>query len=204
MRVVRKMAEYHFTTPLTEDQVRKLKVGDVIYITGKVALARDEAHERALKLAESGEPLPIDFAEHVLYHAGPIVQKTEDGKWKIIAAGPTTSSRMELFEDEFIERFKVRVIIGKGGMGDRTLAALQKHGAVYASFTGGCGALAATSIKEVLEVHWIDLGTPEALWVLKVENFGPLVVGMDSHGNSLYKKVNEDAKNNLEAILATI
>ncbi len=198
------MAEYRFTTPISEEQVRKLQVGDIIYVTGKVALARDEAHKRALELAEKGESLPIDFREHVLYHAGPVVQKTSEGKWKIVAAGPTTSSRMELFEDEFIEKFKVRVIVGKGGMGDRTLAALQKYGAVYASFTGGCGALAATAIKEVLDVHWLDLGTPEALWVLRVEDFGPLVVGMDSHGNSLYKTVQEEAKKNLEAILATV
>ncbi len=198
------MAEYRLKTPITEEQARKLRVGDILYITGNLVLARDEAHKRALEYAEEGKELPIDFSQYVLYHAGPVVKKMPDGKWKIISAGPTTSSRMEIFEDKFIEKFKVRVIVGKGGMGDRTLAALQKYGAVYASFTGGCGALAAVTMKEVVDVQWLDLGTPEALWILHVEDFGPLVVGMDSHGNSIYKEVSEKAKQNLEKILATI
>ncbi len=189
--------EYHEKTPIMD--ARKYRVGDVIYITGEVVLARDEAHK---KLLEEGAPLDLKGA--VIYHCGPVVTKV-NGEWKVIAAGPTTSIRMEIFEDKFIEKFHPAIIVGKGGMGEKTLKALKEHGAVYAAYTGGCGALAAERIKSVKEVHFLEeLGIPEAVWVFNVEEFGPLVVTMDSHGNSIYDEVDKKARSNLDSLLKKI
>ncbi len=189
--------EYHFKTPI--EDARKFKVGDVLYVTGEVVLARDEAHK---KLLEEGAPL--DLKGSVIYHCGPVVTK-KNGEWKVVAAGPTTSIRMEIFEDKFIEKFRPAIIVGKGGMGEKTLKALKEFGAVYAAYTGGCGALAAERIKGVKEVHFLEeLGIPEAVWVFQVEDFGPLVVTMDSHGNSIYDEVDKKARENLEKIIAEI
>jgi fumarate hydratase subunit beta len=185
------MAEYHFTTPISEEDARRLKVGDVVYVSGEhVYTARDEAHERALHMFEKGEKPPVDFEGSVVYHVGPVAWQKE-GKWQIVSAGPTTSIRMELFEDEFLRKYKARIIIGKGGMGEKTLEALREVGAVYCSFTGGCGALAAKGLKEVRAYEWSDLGMPEALWVITADEFGPLLVTMDSHGESLHKVMDE-------------
>ncbi len=180
------MTEYHLTTPISEEDARKLKVGDIVYVTGEhVYTARDEAHERALEMYEKGEKPPVDFEGSVVYHVGPVAWQ-KDGKWEIVSAGPTTSIRMELFEDAFLRKYKARIIIGKGGMGAKTLDALKEVGAVYCSFTGGCGALAAKGLKEVRAYLWDDLGMPEALWVITAEEFGPLLVTMDSHGKSIH------------------
>lgn len=181
------MAIYKFQLPLTEEDVKKLKVGDNIYVTGRIVTARDDAHKHALHLHEKGEPLPVDFSKLGIYHCGPIMQKNEKGKWQMVAGGPTTSARMEIFQDDFIEAFGSRLIIGKGGMGERTTAACENYGAVYGMFTGGAALLAADRVKEVVEVHWLDLlGMPECLWVLEVEEFGPLMVGIDAHGNNFF------------------
>jgi tartrate/fumarate subfamily iron-sulfur-dependent hydro-lyase beta chain len=121
--------------------------------------------------------------------------KKEGDKWVVVAAGPTTSTRMDQFEDEFINAFKVRVVIGKGGMGKRTTDAMQKYGAVYGAFTGGAGVLAAKAIKNVKMVEWLqELGMPEALWVFEVEEFGPLSVAIDSHGNNVFEDVKKKAE----------
>ncbi|NHI90560.1 MAG: fumarate hydratase [Candidatus Thorarchaeota archaeon] len=185
------MAEYHLTTPISEEAARKLKVGDVIYVTGEhVYTARDEAHERAIEMFEKGEKPPVDFEGSVIYHVGPVAWK-KDGKWKIVSAGPTTSIRMELFEDAFLRDYKARILVGKGGMGKKTLAALKEVGAVYCSYTGGCGALAAKGLKEVRAYEWQDLGMPEALWVITAEEFGPLLVTMDSHGKSIHEEMDK-------------
>ena len=186
-----------FETPIAEEKVRKLKAGDVIYVSGIIFTARDEAHK---VLLERGEPFPLEGL--ALFHCGPVVRK-RNGAWEVIAAGPTTSMRMESLEPEFLRRFKPRVIIGKGGMGEGTLAALAEVGAVYCHFTGGAGALAARAIKSVREVHYLEeLGIPEAIWVFEVERFGPLVVAMDSHGRSLYAEVGAAVEANLEKVLA--
>ncbi|MFO7836102.1 MAG: FumA C-terminus/TtdB family hydratase beta subunit [Candidatus Thorarchaeota archaeon] len=198
------MAEYHLTTPISEEEARKLKVGDVIYVSGKhVYTARDEAHERALDMYEKGEKTPVDFEGSVVYHVGPVAQQ-KDGEWNIVSAGPTTSIRMEIFEDEFLRNYKARVIIGKGGMADRTLAALKEVGAVYCSFTGGCGALAARGLKKVRAYEWSDLGMPEALWVITAEQFGPLMVTMDSHGNSLHDDAEDRVSNRKAEVYSKI
>ena len=183
------MTEYHLTTPISEEDARKLKVGDIVYVTGDhVYTARDEAHQRALEMYDKGEKTPVDFEGSVVYHVGPVAWQKE-GKWQIVSAGPTTSIRMELFEDEFLRKYKARIIVGKGGMAGKTLAALKDVGSVYCSYTGGCGALAAKGLKEVRAFEWSDLGMPEALWVITAEEFGPLLVTMDSHGNSLHDEI---------------
>ena len=193
------MAEYHFTTPISKEDVQKLKIGDVIYVSGTVFTARDEAHERALELAKKGEKMPIDFEGLAVYHCGPVVRQVGDD-WEIIAAGPTTSTRLDMYEDEFIKEFKVNVVIGKGGMGARTAKAMKELKAVYTAFVGGAAVVAAKGIKRVKEVHWLDLGTPECLWVLEVDKFGPLIVGIDTNGDSLFQNVADEAKANLGKI----
>lgn len=178
--------EYHLKTPVPEEDIRKLKAGDQIYVTGTIITARDEAHLMALELHEEGKQPPVDFKGIGVFHCGPIMKKDEAGKWQVVAAGPTTSARMEIFQDNFIEVFKPALIIGKGGMGDRTSKACQEHGCVYGAFTGGAALLAARGIKEVKDVFWLDeLGMPECLWVYEVENFGPMIVTIDTHGGNL-------------------
>lgn len=193
------MATYKLTTPISEEHVRKLKVNDVVYITGTIVTARDQAHKRALQFHKEGKQLPINLEGLAVFHCGPIVKKEGD-KWNIVAAGPTTSTRMDIFEDEFIKNFKTRVIIGKGGMGKRTTDAMQKYGAIYGAFTGGAAVLAAKAIKKIKNVEWIDLGMPEALWILKTEEFGPLTVAIDSHGNNLFEDVKKKTEGNRTAI----
>ena len=182
------MAVYHFKTPISEQDIRKLKVNDVLYVTGTVVTARDQAHRRALEYFQQQKPLPLNLEGLAVFHCGPVVSKKGE-KWIAVAAGPTTSTRMDIFEDEFIKNFKVRVVIGKGGMGKKTTDAMAKYGAVYGAFTGGAAILAAKAIKNVKGVEWLDLGTPEALWIFEVEDFGPLAVAIDSHGNNIFMDV---------------
>ena len=176
--------EYHLTLPLQKDDIFKLHIRDVLYVTGTIFTARDEAHQLMLDLAI--DSMPFNPAEMALFHCGPLM-KPGKGNWRVVAAGPTTSSRMEMFEDRFIGKYSITTIIGKGGMGSRTRQALQKYGAVYAALTGGAGALVANMVDEVLDVFWLErLGMPEAVWLFKVEDFGPLIIAMDAHGGSLY------------------
>ena len=193
------MAVYHLKTPISEEEIRKLRVNDVLYITGIMVTARDQAHRRALEYLREEKPLPVKLEGLAVYHCGPVVSREGD-RWVAVAAGPTTSTRMDLFEDEFIKNFKVRVVIGKGGMGRRTTEAMAKYGAVYGAFTGGAAILAAKAIKGVRGVEWLDLGTPEALWIFEVENFGPLTVAIDSHGNNLYLDVAKNVEENRRRI----
>jgi len=193
------MATYKLKTPVSETEARKLKVNDVLYITGTVVTARDQAHKRALEYAKQGKPLPLNLEGVALFHCGPVMRK-QDEQWVAVAAGPTTSIRLEPFEAEFIEKFKVRVVIGKGGMGEKTTAAMAKYGAVYCAFTGGAAVLAAKAIKRVKNVEWLDLGVPEALWIFEVSEFGPLLVAIDSHGNNLFKDVADKTAANKQGI----
>lgn len=188
--------EYHLKTPLSEEDVRKLKVGDIVYLSGIIYTGRDEVHIHAIELAKKGEKPPVDFKDMVLFHCGPIMKKDENGEWHVIAAGPTTSSRMNSLEPEFIERFGVRAIIGKGGMSKPTVDAMKKHGAVYLAMTGGAAALAADAFKKVHGVEWLEFGMPEAIWILEAEELGPLVVGIDAHGNSIYEEVEKKVVEN--------
>jgi len=183
--------EYRLSLPIREEEIEKIKAGDIIYIDGIVVTARDEAHERALEYLREGKALPVDFSKVAVYHCGPVMKKNEE--WHVIAAGPTTSRRMELFEYDFIKNFRTRIIIGKGGMGEKTAKACKEFKAIYAAFTGGAAVLAANAIKKVKGVEWLDLGMPEALWIFDVENFGPLVVTIDAHGNNLTEEVKRKA-----------
>jgi fumarate hydratase subunit beta len=182
------MKKINLQTPLSKKEIKKLSVGDTVFLTGKLFTARDETHKKMIELKKKGKKIPFNPENMVLYHAGPVARK-EKNKWLIVSAGPTTSARMEIFESEFLSLFGVKIIIGKGGMGKETLKALKKTGAVYTHFTGGAGALAAKAIKKVENVYFLEeLGIPEAAWVLEVENFGPLIVTMDANGNSFYEK----------------
>jgi len=197
------MTIYKLRTPVSEKEVRKLGVNDTIYLSGTIVTARDAAHKRALDFYNKGNQLPINLEGLAIFHCGPIVKK-ECNRWSVVAAGPTTSSRMDLFEGEFIKNFKVRVIVGKGGMDKKTVDAMKQYGAVYAAFTGGAAVLAAKSIKQVKGVEWIDLGMPEAMWILEVENFGPLTIAIDSHGNNLFQTIQTKADNKKQKIYKTL
>lgn len=197
------MATYKLKTPISETDIRKLKVNDVVYISGIIFTARDQAHRRALELQKEGKKPPIDMEGLAVFHCGPIVKKEGD-KWIVVAAGPTTSTRMDLFEDEFIKNFKVRVVIGKGGMGKKTTDAMKQYGAVYGAFTGGAAVLAAKAVKNVKSVEWFDLGMPEALWIFEVEDFGPLTVAIDAHGSNLFENVAKKVEENKQKIYEKI
>jgi fumarate hydratase subunit beta len=184
------MATYRLSTPLRDEDVEGLRVGDTLYVSGVLVSARDAAHARMLELLREGRPLPVDLRGGVIYHAGPVAKREGNG-WRIIAMGPTTSARMEAFEADVIEKLGVKLIIGKGGMGRRTAEAMRRHKAAYAIFTGGAGVLAARAIRKVLDVHWLDLGMAEAMWVLEVEDFGPLTVMIDSTGRNFYDEARE-------------
>jgi len=182
------MTERHLDLPASESDVRGLRAGDIVYLTGTLYTARDEAHMRALEWIKEGKAIPVDFGRGALYHCGPIMKKEGEG-WKIVAAGPTTSSRMNGLEAEFIEKTGARLVIGKGGMNKAVGEAMRKFGAAYLAFTGGAAVLAAQRVRKVAGVHWLDLGMPEAVWVLEAEDFGPLTVGMDAEGKSLFEEV---------------
>ena len=186
------MKEVNLTTPLSKEQVLDLDVGDLVYITGLVFTARDMAHLRIKKLLRDKEALPEDFDGGVIFHAGPVVKKDND-EWKIWVIGPTTSTRMEPYAD-MVGQLGVRAIVGKGGMGEGTIESLKKYGGVYLLAAPGCGVVHSGAVEKVLRVHWLeDLGVPEAIWVMEVNKWGPLVVGMDSKGRSIFKDIAQKA-----------
>jgi fumarate hydratase subunit beta len=191
------VAEYKLRTPLSEDAIRELNVGDVVYLTGVVVTMRDTGHKRAVELLSKGERLPVDMRGLALYHAGPVVRRVGD-RWEVVVIGPTTSTRMEVYEYDIIEKTGVRMVIGKGGMGPRTAEACKRFGAVYTVYPGGAAALQAEQVKRVLDVHWLDLGVPDAMWVLEVENLGPLTVVIDSKGRNLYEEMYRMARRRID------
>lgn len=162
-------------TPISDEQIKKLKVGNVVYISGEIVTARDRAHQRALELDKS----EMSTSFEIIYHCGILAKKNKE--WRVISCGPTTSARFSRYIIEMTKKFGTKIIIGKGGVENL-------KNCVYLCFTGGCGVLAARAVKKVKAVYWLDLGMPEAVWVLEVENFGPLVVAIDAHGNSLFKR----------------
>jgi fumarate hydratase class I len=177
--------------PLDEATVRSLKVGDVVLISGPANTGRDAVHHHLM----SHEP-PVDLRGTVLYHCGPVVKKQEDGSWRVVAAGPTTSIREEPYQGEIIGKYGVRAVIGKGGMGAKTLKALAQHGAVYLNAIGGAAQFYAKCIKKVEGVSLLEFGTPEAMWHLQLDGF-PAIVTMDAHGNSLHQAVEASSAENL-------
>ena len=178
--------------PLSEADVRALKVGDVVLISGELYTGRDAVHAHLMK-----NPPPVDLHGAVLYHCGPVMLK-DGNQWAVKAAGPTTSSREEPYQADIIRNYGVRAVIGKGGMGKKTLAALKDAGAVYLNGIGGAAQYYARSIEQVLDVHLLDFGIPEAMWHLRVRNFAAIVT-MDAHGNSLHADVEAETAHALAA-----
>ena len=211
------------TIPISEKQILALKVGDSVLLTGTVFTARDTAHKYMLdnfirgRCPDSEKPvyeiLKQGLAGGAIYHCGPVVRKLEAGaaprplaaphapRYQFVAAGPTTSIREEPYQADIIAHFGLRAVIGKGGMGARTLKACQQHGAVYLHAIGGAATLIAETVKEVVNVHKLDFGVPEAFWEIRVADF-PAVVTMDAHGHSLHETVLEASQNKLHELLA--
>lgn len=198
------------TVPISDEEIRSLHVGDTVYLNGVIVTGRDAAHKFMIEKFIRN-PVPAEEAElygelkklldgSVIYHCGPVVKQHDDGSWSFVAAGPTTSIREEVYQPEVIEHFNLKGVIGKGGMGPNTLKACQDHGAVYFHAIGGAASLIAQSVKEVVTVHKMDFGVPEAMWVIKVEDF-PVVVTMDSHGESIHKQVEAISKAKLTELL---
>jgi fumarate hydratase, class I len=185
--------EIPLQAPISETDARSLRVGDVVLISGRMFTGRDAVHAHLMK----HEP-PVDLTGSVLYHCGPVVVKEGDG-WRVTAAGPTTSIREEPYQAAILRRYGVRVVIGKGGMGAKTLAGLKESGAVYLNAIGGAAQFYARCIERVSGVSLMEFGTPEAMWHLEVRDF-PAIVTMDAHGNSLHKDVEEQSGAILETL----
>lgn len=185
-------------TPIKSEDIENLKIGDIVYLTGKITTCRDVAHRR---LIEEKRPLPVDLKGGAIFHAGPIVRPISgsDDKYEMVSIGPTTSMRMEKFEKAFIEQTGVKLIVGKGGMVDDTMQACKEQKAIFCVFPAGCAVVSAVCFKEIIDAQWKDLGMPETLWTSKVEELGPLIVAVDTKGGNLfeenkkhYKKVAEE------------
>lgn len=193
------------TTPIKDEDLADLNVGDVVYLTGQLVTCRDVAHRRLIEL---GRELPVNLEGGAIFHAGPIVRQKEDGDYEMVSIGPTTSMRMEKFEKEFIRQTGVKLVVGKGGMGAETAAGCVENKAVHAIFPGGCAVLAATKVEKIEGAEWKDLGMPETLWINKVNEFGPLIISIDTKGNNLIEqnkaRFNERKKPILERINAQV
>lgn len=187
------------TTPITYDQIKDLEIGDTVYLSGVLATCRDSGHRRVIE--EGIMPEKFEFRDGAIFHAGPIVGKNEEGRDYMVSIGPTTSRRMEPLESDFIEKTGVRLIIGKGGMMSDTAAACKEHGAIHCAFPGGCAVVAAQEVEEVTDVEWLDFGMPEALWVMNVKEFGPLVVSIDTKGNNLFENNRRTYLERMEGLL---
>ena len=168
--------------PLRDDDISGLQAGDVVYLCGTLVTGRDEVYKR---VTEEGKPLPVNLNGMAIYHAGPIVREAQ-AQYEIVSIGPTSSIRMEKWAAEFIEKTKVKVMIGKGGMGEKTSAACREHKAIHCVYPGGCAVLGAQQIKKIENVYWYELGMAECIWVMEANEFGPLIVSIDTHGKNLF------------------
>ena len=177
----------NLTFPFTKEKILALKVGDEVLISGVVFTGRDAVHKY---LHEGGKlPAGVSLKDGIIYHCGPVMMKQPDGSWKCTAAGPTTSIREEPYQGQIIHDFGVRGVIGKGGMGDRTMEACKENGCVYLHAVGGAAQVLAECVKKVRNVYFAaEFGAPEAIWELEIEDF-PAVVTIDAHGNSLHKVI---------------
>lgn len=178
--------EVRLTTPISEEDIRSLRVGDVVILSGEMHTGRDALHKYLMD-----HEAPVDLEGAVIYHCGPVMMKDEEG-WHVKAAGPTTSIREEPYQGDIIKKFGIRAVIGKGGMGPKTLQALQEHGGVYLNAIGGAAQYYAECIKKVNAVDFMEFGIPEAMWHLEVNDFAAIVT-MDAHGNSLHADVEKDS-----------
>jgi fumarate hydratase subunit beta len=200
--------------PVSAKKIAELKVGDLVSISGVMVTARDAAHKYLIENYVDRDPPPEEKAHAdrlipilengIIYHCGPVVERDDRGQWRFVAAGPTTSIREEPYQGPIIGRFGVRGVIGKGGMGEKTLAACKKHKAVYLHAVGGAASLLAAHVVEVLDVMKAEeFGLPEAFWVIRVDGFNA-VVTMDSHGKSLHKDVQDQSKSILDDLVKDI
>ncbi len=200
------------TIPIPDEEIRALQVGDTVFLNGIIVLGRDAAHKFMVENFIRN-PVPAEEASlheelqqllngGVIYHCGPVVSKDDDGNWIFVAAGPTTSIREEVYQPEVIAHFNLKGVIGKGGMGPNTLKACAEQPAVYFHAIGGAASLIAQSVKEVVTVHKMEFGVPEAMWVIRVEDF-PVVVTMDSHGQSIHDQVEAHSHEKLAQLIPT-
>jgi L(+)-tartrate dehydratase beta subunit len=175
------------TLPLRDEDIGHLRCGDVFYLSGILVTGRDEVYHR---IVEEGVSSPLDLKGMANYHAGPIVressQKETLGEYEIVSIGPTSSIRMEKWAADFIEKTGIKVMIGKGGMGEKTAAACRQHKAIHCIYPGGCAVLGAAQIEKIQNVYWPELGMAECLWVMRTKEFGPLIVSIDTQGNNLF------------------
>ena len=181
------------TTPVSAEDLKDIHIGDIIYLNGSLTTCRDVAHRRVV---EEGREIPVDIRNNAILHAGPIIRPLENDKFEMVSVGPTTSMRMEKFEYDFVKITGVRVIVGKGGMKENTERACREFGAIHCVFPAGNAVVAATEVKEIMRAEWRDLGMPETLWNCDVEEFGPLIVSIDSEGRNYFeeKKVEYNRK----------
>lgn len=191
------------TTPIRSEDLEDIKIGDIVYLTGYLITSRDDVHTRLVK---QGRRLPVDLKGKAIFHAGPIMVPCENSGsgYRVVSIGPTTSMRMEKFQKEFLEQTGVKLIVGKGGMGPKTTEGCQNEKALHCVFPGGCAVLAAQCVEEVEDVQWLDLGMPEAMWVMRVKEFGPLIVSIDTHGGNLFEKNKKDFRRHKEPIVERI
>lgn len=173
------------TTPISDKDLEGIHIGDIIYLNGSITTCRDVAHRR---LVEEHRPLPVDVRNAAILHAGPIIRPLPDDKFEMVSIGPTTSMRMEKFEKEFVEQTGVKIIVGKGGMGPNTEYACKNYKCLHCVFPAGNAVVAAVSVKRIIEAQWRDLGMPETLWHCDVEEFGPLIVSIDTDGRNLFEE----------------
>jgi L(+)-tartrate dehydratase beta subunit len=193
------MAHYQLETPLTEEMVRQLRVRDTVTVNGHIFGIRDATQ---IRMFDENQPPPVDLTGAICLHTAPSLKKVGD-RWEKIVIGTTTSTRMDRFTPPLIEKYGVRAVVGKGGLYENSLKAMQRFGAVYLAIVGGAAALETTQIEEVEQVYWEDLH-PEAIYQLRVKDFGPLIVGMDSHGDHLYADVRTRAENRLSDLYEQI
>jgi L(+)-tartrate dehydratase beta subunit len=195
------MAKRILTTPIKAEDLEDINAGDVVYLTGYLTTCRDVAHRR---LIEEGRKLPVNLDGGAIIHAGPIIRALGDDHYELVNVGPTTSMRMEKFEEEFIKETGVKLIVGKGGMGEGTMRGCRNYKALHAVFPAGCAVLAATCVEKIEDANWKDLGMPETLWTCKVKEFGPLIVSIDTHGRNLFEENKVKFNEKKEAAIAEI
>ncbi len=195
------MSKKILTTPIKAEDLADIKIGDVIYLTGHIVTCRDVPHRRVV---QEGRELPLDIRGGAILHAGPIIRKTDDKSFEMVSVGPTTSMRMEKFEHEFIAKTGVRLIVGKGGMGEGTMSGCKEFSAIHCVFPAGCAVVAATQVEQIESADWTELGMPETLWKCRVKEFGPLIVSIDAHGNNLFEQNKIKFNEKKDAALAEI
>ena len=195
------MSKKILTTPIKAEDLADIKIGDVIYLSGHIVTCRDVPHRRVV---QEGRELPLDIRGGAILHAGPIIRKTGEKSFEMVSVGPTTSMRMEKFEREFIAKTGVRLIVGKGGMGEGTMSGCKEFGAIHCVFPAGCAVVAATQVEQIESADWTELGMPETLWKCRVREFGPLIVSIDAHGNNLFEQNKVKFNEKKDAALAEI